>query len=87
MENVFRIYKYTKKDYVRSEKIKTSIALLISFLIMTGLLCIMQLDIVIMKLREGKVIVSAAVIIGIYVAVFFVYLHLRRCEHPGSMMR
>ena len=53
----FRIYKYTKKDYVRSEKIKTSIALLISFLIMTGLLCIMQLDIVIMKLREGKVIV------------------------------
>ena len=32
----FRIYKYTKKDYVRSEKIKTSIALLISFLIMTG---------------------------------------------------
>ena len=33
----FRIYKYTKKDYVRSEKIKTSIALLISFLIMTGL--------------------------------------------------
>ena len=31
----------------------------------------MQLDIVIMKLREGKVIVSAAVIIGIYVAVFF----------------
>lgn len=56
----FRIYKYTKKDYVRSEKIKTSIALLISFLIMTGLLCIMQLDIVIMKLREGKVIVSAA---------------------------
>ena len=52
----FRIYKYTKKDYVRSEKIKTSIALLISFLIMTGLLCIMQLDIVIMKLREGKVI-------------------------------
>ena len=71
----FRIYKYTKKDYVRSEKIKTSIALLISFLIMTGLLCIMQLDIVIMKLREGKVMVSAAVIIGIYVAVFFVYLH------------
>ena len=67
----FRIYKYTKKDYVRSEKIKTSIALLISFLIMTGLLCIMQLDIVIMKLREGKVIVSAAVIIGIYVAVLF----------------
>mgnify|MGYP000361999350 CR=1 FL=1 len=61
----FRIYKYTKKDYVRSEKIKTSIALLISFLIMTGLLCIMQLDIVIMKLREGKVMVSAAVIIGI----------------------
>ena len=73
-----RIYKYTKKDYVRSEKIKTSIALLISFLIMTGLLCIMQLDIVIMKLREGKVIVSAAVIIGIYVAVFFVYLHFTK---------
>ena len=65
----FRIYKYTKKDYVRSEKIKTSIALLISFLIMTGLLCIMQL---------GKVIVSAAVIIGIYVAVFFVYLHFTK---------
>ena len=62
----------------RSEKIKTSIALLISFLIMTGLLCIMQLDIVIMKLREGKVIVSAAVIIGIYVAVFFVYLHFTK---------
>ena len=74
----FRIYKYTKKDYVRSEKIKTSIALLISFLIMTGLLCIMQLDIVIMKLREGKVIVSAAVIIGIYVAVFFVYLYFTK---------
>ena len=74
----FRIYKYTKKDYVRSEKIKTSIALLISFLIMTGLLCIMQLDIVIMKLREGKVIVSAAVIIGIYVAIFFVYLHFTK---------
>ena len=52
----FRIYKYTKKDYVRSEKIKTSIALLISFLIM----------------------VSAAVIIGIYVAVFFVYLHFTK---------
>ena len=44
----FRIYKYTKKDYV------------------------------IMKLREGKVIVSAAVIIGIYVAVFFVYLHFTK---------
>ena len=63
---------------VLPEKIKTSIALLISFLIMTGLLCIMQLDIVIMKLREGKVMVSAAVIIGIYVAVFFVYLHFTK---------
>lgn len=38
----------------------------------------MQLDIVIMKLREGKVMVSAAVIIGIYVAVFFVYLHFTK---------
>lgn len=74
----FRIYKYTKKDYVRLEKLKTSIALLISFLIMTGLLCIMQLDIVIMKLRDGKVVVSAAVIIGIYVAVFFIYLHFTK---------
>ena len=54
---------------------------------MTGLLCIMQLDIVIMKLREGKVIVSAAVIIGIYVAVFLSTCILRRYEHPGSMMR
>ena len=31
-----------------------------------------------MRLREGKVIVSAAVIIGIYVAVFFVYLHFTK---------
>lgn len=74
----FCIYKYTKKDYVRLEKIKTSIALLISFLIMTGLLCIIQLDTVIMKLREGKVILSAAVIIGIYVVIFFIYLHFTK---------
>ena len=74
----FRIYKYTKKDYVRLEKIRTSIALLISFLIMTGLLCIIQLDTVIMKLREGKVILSAAVIIGIYVVIFFIYLHFTK---------
>ena len=77
-KNDFRIYKYTKKDYIRLEKIKTSIALLVSFLIMTGLLCIMQLDIVIMKLREGKVVVSAAVIIGIYVVIFFIYLHFTK---------
>ena len=74
----FRIYKYEKKDYVRLETLKTSIALLISFLIMTGLLCIIKLDDVIMKLREGKVIVSAAVIIGIYVVIFFIYLHFTK---------
>ena len=71
----FRIYKYTKKDYVRSEKIKTSIALLISFLIMTGLLCIMQLDIVIMNLRDGKIIILAAVVLIIYIAVYLIYSH------------
>lgn len=74
----FRVYKYTKKDYIRLETLKTSIALLISFLIMTGLLCIIKLDDVIMKLREGKVIVSAAVIIGIYVVIFFIYLHFTK---------
>lgn len=74
----FRVYKYTKKDYIRLETLKTSIALLISFMILTGLLCIAKLDSVIMKLREGKVIVSAAVIIGIYVVIFLIYLHFTK---------
>lgn len=74
----FRIYKYTKKDYIRLEKIKTSIAMIFSFLIMTGLLCITQLDIVIMKLRDGKVIGSAAMIIGIYIVIFGIYLHFTK---------
>ena len=75
----FRIYKYYQERLCQIGEDQDKHCLsLISFLIMTGLLCIMQLDIVIMKLREGKVIVSAAVIIGIYVAVFFVYLHFTK---------
>ena len=84
----FRVFKYTKRDYVRLEKIKTSIALLLSFLIMTGLLCVIKLDNVILQLREGKVIVSAAVIIGIYIAIFFIYLHftkIRAMKHYNEV--
>ena len=74
----FRVYKYEKKDYIRLEQIKTSICLLIAYLILTGLLCVVKMDTVIMNLRDGKIIILAAVVIGIYVAVFFVYLHFTK---------
>ena len=71
----FRVYKYEKKDYIRLEVIKTSICLLIAFLILTGLLCIIKLDTLIMNLRDGKIIISAAVILVIYIIVYLVYIH------------
>ena len=74
----FRVYKYEKKDYIRLEQIKTSICLLIAYLILTGLLCVVKMDTVIMNLRDGKIIILAAVVLGIYVAVFFVYLHFTK---------
>lgn len=71
----FHVYKYEKKDYIRLETIKTSISLLIAFLILTGLLCIIKLDDVIMNLRDGKVIISAAVILVIYMVIYLIYIH------------
>ena len=67
--------RYEKKDYIRLEQIKTSICLLIAFLILTGLLCVVKLDAVIMNLRDGKIILSAAVILFIYIVVYLVYIH------------
>lgn len=74
----FRVYKYEKKDYIRLEVIKTSICLLIAFLILTGLLCIIKLDTLIMNLRDGKIIVSAAVILVIYIIIYLVYIHFAK---------
>ena len=71
----FRVYKYEKKDYIRLEQLKASISLLIAFLILTGLLCVMKLDAVIMNLRDGKIIISAAIILAIYIVVYLVYIH------------
>lgn len=71
----FRVYKYEKKDYIRFESIKTSICLLIAFLILTGLLCVMKLDEVIMNLRNGKIVISAAIILLIYIVIYFIYLY------------
>lgn len=71
----FRVYKYEKKDYIRLEQLKTSISLLIAFLILTGLLCVMKLDTVIMNLRDGKIIISAAVILAIYIVIYLTYIH------------
>ena len=70
-----RVYKYEKKDYIRLEQLKTSISLLIAFLILTGLLCVMKLDTVIMNLRDGKIIISAAVILAIYIVIYLTYIH------------
>lgn len=71
----FHVYKYEKKDYIRLEQLKTSISLLIAFLILTGLLCVMKLDTVIMNLRDGKIIISAAVILAIYIVIYLTYIH------------
>ena len=48
---------------------------MIAFLILTGLLCVVKLDAVIMNLRDGKIILSAAVILFIYIVVYLVYIH------------
>ena len=74
----FRVYKYEKNDYIRLEVIKTSICLLISFLILTGLLCIIKMDEVIMNLRDGKIIVTAAVILVIYIVIYLIYVHFTK---------
>ena len=71
----FRVYKYEKKDYIRLEQIKTSICLLIAYLILTGLLCVVKMDTVIMNLRDGKIIILAAVVLIIYIAVYLIYSH------------
>ena len=69
----FRVYE--KKDYIRLEQIKTSICLLIAYLILTGLLCVVKMDTVIMNLRDGKIIILAAVVLIIYIAVYLIYSH------------
>ena len=71
----FRVYKYEKKDYIRLEQIETSICLLIAYLILTGLLCVVKMDTVIMNLRAGKIIILAAVVLIIYIAVYLIYSH------------
>lgn len=71
----FRVFKYEKKDYIKLETIKTSICLLIAFLILTGLLCIIKLDDVIMNLKDGKIIVSVAVLLIIYIVIYLIYIH------------
>ena len=71
----FRVYKYEKKDYIRLEQIKISICLLIAYLILTGLLCVVKMDTVIMNLRDGKIIILAAVVLIIYIAVYLIYSH------------
>lgn len=74
----FRVYKYEKNDYIRLEVIKTSICLLVAFLILTGLLCIIKLDEVIMNLRDGKIIVTAAVLLIVYIVIYLIYIHFTK---------
>lgn len=74
----FHVYKYEKNDYIRLETLKASICLLIAFLILTGLLCIVKLDEVIMNLRDGKVIISAAVILFVYILIYLIYIHFTK---------
>ena len=74
----FRVYKYEKNDYIRLEVIKTSICLLIAFLILTGLLCVIKMDEVIMNLRDGKIIVTAAVLLVVYIIIYLIYIHFTK---------
>lgn len=77
-EEDFHMNRYTEKDYIRLETIKMSIALTTAFLGIIGIVCLMQLDVLITLLREGRLILPLAGILALYVAVFLLYLHFTK---------
>lgn len=77
-ERDFQINRYREEDYIRLETIKMSIALTVAFLIILTILCLSQLDVLIVMLRKGKFLFTLLSILIIYVIVFLVYLHFTK---------
>ena len=77
-ERDFQINRYREEDYIRLETIKMSIALTVAFLIILTILCLSQLDVLIVMLRKGKFLFALLSILIIYVIVFLVYLHFTK---------
>lgn len=74
----FRVNHFKKRDYIRFETIKMSVALILAFLIFTGAICIFEMDQVIIHLKEGKLFLMAAVLIVFYISIYLIYLHFTK---------
>lgn len=74
----FRINQYTEDDYVRLETMKMSVAITVAFFGIMGLLCLFQMDVIIMLLREGKFIPPLTVIVVMHMVIFLLYLQFIR---------
>ena len=72
-EDDFRINRYTEKDYIRLETIKMSVALTLAFFGIIAIVCIMQMDVLITFLREGKLIVPLVGTLILYAVIFLLY--------------
>lgn len=77
-EDDFRINRYTEKDYIRLETIKMSVALTLAFFGIIAIACIMQMDVLITFLREGKLIVPLVGTLILYAVIFLLYLNFTR---------
>lgn len=74
----FHVNRFKKKDYIRLETIKMSVSLVLAFLILTAVICISQMDQVIMNLKEGKIFLAAAGLIILYVIIYIIYFQLTK---------
>ena len=74
----FHINRYTKKDYIRLESMKMSIALTVAFFIILAIICLMRLDMVLSMLRGGKIFLPFWGMLIIYVVIFLVYLYFTK---------
>lgn len=77
-EQDFHINRYREEDYIRLETIKMSGALTVAFLIIILILCLSELDVLIVMLRKGQFIFALLGILVLYVIIFLIYLHFTK---------
>lgn len=77
-EDDFRINRYTEKDYIRLETIKMSVTLTLAFLGIMAIVCVMQIDVLITLLREGRLILPLVGTLILYAVIFLLYLNFTR---------
>lgn len=74
----FHMNRYSKKDYIRLEAMKMSIALTVAFLMIMAIICLLRMDVVMFLLKEGSFLWPSVGILTVYALIFVIYLYITK---------